>query len=76
MPGDIRSIEIQCFQDPLVVRREALIITLSTEAAFENDIIVQTHSYTLDKSSAHGEAITCTTPNYRISRARVDCKKG
>lgn len=39
----------QCFQDPLVVRREGLNITLSTEAAFENVTFVQAFSYACGK---------------------------
>lgn len=47
----------QCFQDPLVVRREALTITLSTEAASENITIVQSYSHTLDERQHTGRLL-------------------
>jgi len=50
MPGVMCSVEMHnVFEIAVVVRREALIITLSTEATSENVTIVQFYSYTHDK---------------------------
>jgi len=50
MPGVIRSVEMHnVFKIALVVRREALTITLSAEATSENVAIVQSCSHTRDK---------------------------
>jgi hypothetical protein len=47
MPRVIRPVQMHnVFNIALVVRREALTITLSTEAAPENVAIVQSYSYT------------------------------
>ena len=50
MPGVIWSVEMHNVSKiALVVRRELLTITLSTEATSENVTIVQFYSYTHDK---------------------------